>query len=579
MINRIVGVERRRGREEEGFTPAWKARLKKNRHGTLVFPTMSTEVPAANRDDSMNIQTWGPELHQLQQEIAQAKREFDATKVPLSPATSKWLLPNFGPLATTIGPWNEAPNDTVPEHGWLVSAEALQNYVQKLSALERRRPLYQFFKYAQMIERSFDPSVREAHLVVVGGLWLIGAELPAFELRDCLMLGNVNAHSAKIQHVFLESVRVKYGTSIVQFAPQSGTFDRVRTLSKTAKSATDFFGGMNELFLQGDGELNFTSADCIATRLLRVNTPGLVFSQAKIRAFDFFDVNAEQLKAYDLKCQGRAVVDHCTIENIQLGGSELAGVRFVDSKISSFDASNAKFAASVRFGRVDFATAPNFHETIFPSNTEFHKVTFGPASGKRDSETWLSERSAYRALRVAMNKAKAIEAESNFFEREQRASRHLLEYRKAPITKTLSLIYDKVSGYGTAPGRALSAFGIWNIVFAALFCALLVLGPAIHGKKIPSLIPGYDVGFAADPPALEVEAKGSTFGGLAGVGLAVQNAINPLALATHKPMIKIQNGSLFFLSVIQSVGSAGIVTLFLLAVRNRFQRSGGSSSG
>jgi hypothetical protein len=72
---------------------------------------------------------------------------------------------------------------------------------------------------------------------------------------------------------------------------------------------------------------------------------------------------------------------------------------------------------------------------------------------------------------------------------------------------------------------------------------------------------GYAFGFSADPPELTAEA-GSTFEGLEDVGLAVQNAINPLALATHNPMVKIRNGSIFLLSVIQSVGSAGTVTLF-----------------
>ena len=117
----------------------------------------------------------------------------------------------------------------------------------------------------------------------------------------------------------------------------------------------------------------------------------------------------------------------------------------------------------MKFEEVQFEVAPKFHDSVFPSDTEFHHCTFGRSSGKSGgSGDALAERGALRALRVAMNKAKATEAELEFFEREQRASRHLLEYRNAPTTKILSLIYDKVSGYGTAPGRALKWFFGWN---------------------------------------------------------------------------------------------------------------------
>ena len=76
-----------------------------------------------------------------------------------------------------------------------------------------------------------------------------------------------------------------------------------------------------------------------------------------------------------------------------------------------------------------------------------------------------------------MAKAKAHDEEMRFFQAEQRATRHLMSFAHQPITKFLSYAYDITSCYGTAPGRALAAFLIWNALFAILFALIRAAAP------------------------------------------------------------------------------------------------------
>ena len=118
----------------------------------------------------------------------------------------------------------------------------------------------------------------------------------------------------------------------------------------------------------------------------------------------------------------------------------------------------------------------------------------------------------------------------------------------------------------------MAALLIWNTAFAVFFSVLLTVGPRVWAAGLP-LGFGYVLGVPTG--AVVVSTAQRVFTGMEGLGLAVQNATNPLALIGYSPAVRVDNGSVFALSLVQSVGSLGIVALFFLAVRNRFQRSGG----
>lgn len=578
MTNRIDRVGLGRGWAGTGFTPAWRRRLVKAKlPGKGLSSEFIANAPFVTPEDNLAL---NKDRLEKNIEIEKARSQFDAEKIALSLAVSEWLFAELSVTSTscpilemTAGP------ETIrnPVRGWMVPAHALEQYVWTVSEITLRR-------YPDKFDRPYD-FIDESNLVVVGPLNLHGLAFAKFALTNCLALGEWSVSRPALERIIFENVTILSVHWPKELDYQKHA-QRITSVSEALNAVTGLANFRARMraeeigITEGDLQIESgkTELDYLFIHNVRANE--IVMREAAIRTLDCVNVSANFFNGNSLTCASSLAFAECKFGSVLLSDTQVSGdVAIQLTTISDgFDCQNAKIGRSAKFLDVDFGTAPNFHGCEFPSDTEFHRCNFGGRPARTsDTDDLLAERGAYRALRVAMNRAKATETELYFYELEQRAGQHLLEYRKAPITKILSLIYDKVSSYGTDPGRALKWFCGWNLASLVLFWVLHVYGPFLHQNNLPSLA-GYTLGFAARPPALKVE-PGSTFDGKEGIGLAVQNAINPLALATHNPMVKIQNGSLFLLSVIQSIGSAGIVTLFLLAVRNRFQRSGGGSSG
>jgi hypothetical protein len=180
---------------------------------------------------------------------------------------------------------------------------------------------------------------------------------------------------------------------------------------------------------------------------------------------------------------------------------------------------------------------------------------------------------AFRVLKSHMAKIRSQGDELMFFSLEMRMERRLMRWRTSPFSKLLSFAYDAVSIYGLSPGRALTALFLWNIGAFVLFATLgLVYEWSIH-SSFP-----YWLGI----PSSEIAIVESSLGGSGGlienapvVGLVIQNALNPLALISPKSLVLTKSWWIFGISVVQSAGVVAIATLFVLAIRSRFQKGSG----
>jgi len=152
----------------------------------------------------------------------------------------------------------------------------------------------------------------------------------------------------------------------------------------------------------------------------------------------------------------------------------------------------------------------------------------------------------YRALRRWAEDSKSQVDASRYFAYEQRAIRKTRFGRGNRFDPIVSALYDWISGYGNSIQRAFWVLVGWNAVFGAIFTFLK--GASGGTSSVGSFLPP-------------------------GVGLALQNMINPLVLFTEKPAFAPTSGVAFGLSLFQSLGSLAILALLILAMRRRFHKA------
>jgi hypothetical protein len=152
----------------------------------------------------------------------------------------------------------------------------------------------------------------------------------------------------------------------------------------------------------------------------------------------------------------------------------------------------------------------------------------------------------YRTLlRIAEDAGTQLDA-SRYFAYEQRAIRKTKTgFRSLGWEPMLSCLYDWVSVYGSSASRAISSFLLWNVTAGLFF---VISDGAKANTPIAGLLP-------------------------AGVGLALQDIVNPIALFTDKPAFLPTSTQIFALAVVQSIGSVVILALLLLALRRRFHKA------
>jgi hypothetical protein len=283
----------------------------------------------------------------------------------------------------------------------------------------------------------------------------------------------------------------------------------------------------------------------------------------------------------------------CDVTTVEISEGDASIVDFGNSKISdglflsdfqisselSFRGANIK--SEVHLAACQLKSVPDLHDATFPSKTNFFKVNYDLRGTESDTiqrvRALEDAADRFRALRVAMKKAGAQHEEARFFALELRARRRAAVSKNSvtsmgSVELAVSFIYDIASDYGTSIGRSILAFLVWNITFGLLFSFLVWAGPLIFQWNIEIGF-GQVLGISNRPIPIETGILVIHENPI--LGLTLQNAVNPFALFASNAAVKVNNVSLFFLSLIQSIGSIGLGALILLALRSGFQRGGG----
>ncbi len=221
----------------------------------------------------------------------------------------------------------------------------------------------------------------------------------------------------------------------------------------------------------------------------------------------------------------------------------------------SFD--NAIFKAETTFKSASFFAAPTFHETELHQNTSFEDTQFKRCKTDDDYR-------AYRTLKQHMNKVHARLEEGGFFALEQRTRRNLDSKNWHTFSENwfniiVSYFYDCFSEYGQNTMRPVLWFAGAIFVFILTYAwvdAVLLDDFAAKSSTMSNNVDG-SPWLASLPSAM---------------GLSLQNALKPWSFFEAKPLFSHNNGWIALFSFIQSFFSAALITLWLLAIRRRFQK-------
>jgi hypothetical protein len=453
-------------------------------------------------------------LRAVAEELRQAKTKFDTSKRPLT------ILPEFAPRDF----WSAEELGRVK----IVSGFDFDTFIDELSA--SRESWHQLCATAPAglvneVNRSYhEPidgiahdagdlfgSVEETDLLISGNVqpWSLASSslnLYSFDLKHCLIDGSLLLNDIEVKSLF----RLNRVKTVLSPESRANAKETRQWLFKVGRvNSEDIAPEMLVL-----GSVTLDRARIGGLRINELTAYALAADGCDVEMWTEFT----GMKLQEFQIQGSTfhkswkADDQVDFGKMWADGAIFEGpADFSRAKIASLSASRAKFTQGAYFRGTLFGAAPVFHDAEFSSDTDFFGARF-PTVDAGDRAALFAARGAYRALRLAMSKAKAHDDELYFYRLEQWATRKLWDFWDAPVWKSLSYAYDWISSYGTAPGKA----------------------------------------------------------------LAVQNATNPLALVSLNAAVTVHNGSLFAFSLVQGLGSLGMVTLFFLAVRNRFQRTGAS---
>lgn len=229
--------------------------------------------------------------------------------------------------------------------------------------------------------------------------------------------------------------------------------------------------------------------------------------------------------------------------------------KFDNSQFSLVDFTNTKFSQAISFEKDEFNGAPLFHGAEMQEGTTFSGCRFKPSHGLGG---WTNrDYVGFRTLKLKMASFRAQREEAYFYALELRAGRTSLLEPSSLMKYVISLIYDVGSEYGQSPGRAISIFFIWNGLFYLIYRLLNYWSEIFKFKTI-----------LGRPEANALLAQYPEF------SLVLQSAFNPLALFSDKAIAAPESFPILILSLCQSIGSLGLLALFLLAIRGNFQRGG-----
>lgn len=207
-----------------------------------------------------------------------------------------------------------------------------------------------------------------------------------------------------------------------------------------------------------------------------------------------------------------------------------------------------EFIEGVLFENCIFLKAPDFHESKLPQDTSFLNCYFDTSTSS------MIDMAAFRVLKAHFGKMRDAKHELVFYALEHRAERRNSESDIAVLM--LSWLYDEVSEYGASIERAIFIFVWWNVDFFLFFFNATA---TLNNNQL-------------------ITVKNEVLSSYPALILMLQNIFNPLALFSEKQLVVVNSVWFYVASLIQSVGSIGILALMFLAIRSRFRKGSSSDS-
>lgn len=219
----------------------------------------------------------------------------------------------------------------------------------------------------------------------------------------------------------------------------------------------------------------------------------------------------------------------------------------------------SNFEGPLTFKNITFFGAPQFYNVDFFEAVSFIDCKFCPIE---KIGYWQNiDRTGFRSLKLKMAALRAQREEAMFFSLELAAERvtahweHGKRWPYSPAKWIISAFYGLGSQYSQSPGRAIFVFIGWNGAFSIAYLLWAYIANVFNS---PNIIESTSrTIFLSDHPWL---------------ALGLQNALNPIALLSEKPLATTASGCIFLLSLIQSIGSLSILALLFLAIKSNFQK-------
>lgn len=232
------------------------------------------------------------------------------------------------------------------------------------------------------------------------------------------------------------------------------------------------------------------------------------------------------------------------------GVGDFSGCKFTSD--SGFE--GAAFGGMAVFSYARFTGRPSFAAARFGGGVDFHQAKI-PGLGRFDDE-----RTARNLRRVAEHYGSYADA-GEFYLMEMEFRRRRFMWREAFFTRLVMEVYKLVSKYGESPVRAL-----------VFLLGLVVASAAIYpftGFRFPSALPGtpehvqlYFVWAKANVgPTIGIFLKSLLFA----LGSLIPGFVRPQDMGPT-------SAQTVMVMVIQATCGAGVLALFLLAIRRRFSR-------
>lgn len=209
---------------------------------------------------------------------------------------------------------------------------------------------------------------------------------------------------------------------------------------------------------------------------------------------------------------------------------------------------NRKFTANASFNDAEFHDLAKFHGCTFHQGMSFHGTKFLKTKGDSKDKDELNKQTgrleqAYRTLKLGMETLRARNEEAYFFAKEMECRRQRSDV--ARFERFAATLYKHLSDYGQAVDLPL----LWLLVLADV--AFLAFGVVALVTKIPEPVPLL---------AFTFEQMLRPFGAWMKDSIGIKLNL-------------FQQGDLLIplLASVQSLGTLGFLTLFLLALRRRFK--------